>query len=487
MKILRLLRKLIKSEKKADTKPSDPPRPSSAKQPSEQPKAPAQTQPKSRSKPSSTGKPKPRRERSIVVGVDFGTSSTKVMWQDLSDNQFRVFRWPRSGSGTNDLALPSTLTVRDSVVEIGLPSAELRPGDLTFESIKLCVLCQGKPTVCRCQNNRFREGHLRVTGLSDGVPANAMASVFLAHVFQEVEGSLVKHHPDDDLLLLWNIGCPMDHLDEDRTKELWERMVSAAMELRLKLGSTISADILCEAKRVLERTVVPPAGERNFFVQPEGLAAVKAFLESPFSESKTYAIVDVGAGTTEVSFFFHGQMMAELGRPMRASYLGDSTFPVGGSKIDVQLAQVWGCAIEEARKRKERGSRKIPAVPATKEICSRYEMTCRSVVKSGRLQAPSDKRFDLFLIGGGGRMKTLQDQLAGMTLPGGFCRERLLRLAPPMTLKDRHSLEESYDLIANACGLASSIEWEYYPKIEVLPIPPPPQKPPIDSEELYPK
>ena len=37
-------------------------------------------------------RPVPRGERTIIVGVDFGTSSTKVIWQDLSDNHFEIFR-----------------------------------------------------------------------------------------------------------------------------------------------------------------------------------------------------------------------------------------------------------------------------------------------------------------------------------------------------------------------------------------------------------
>jgi hypothetical protein len=31
-------------------------------------------------------------------------------------------------------------------------------------------------------------------------------------------------------------------------------------------------------------------------------------------------------------------------------------------------------------------------------------------------------------------------------------------------------IEEDYDLVANACGLASSLEWDYYPLHEVTPM-----------------
>jgi hypothetical protein len=89
---------------------------------------------------------------------------------------------------------------------------------------------------------------------------------------------------------------------------------------------------MAEAATRLNNFVVAAPGERNYFVQPEGLAAVKAFLESPHAQPKTYAIVDIGAGTTEVSFFFSGGIMKEPGLPLRPSYLADPTQAVGGGK-----------------------------------------------------------------------------------------------------------------------------------------------------------
>jgi hypothetical protein len=107
--------------------------------------------------------------------------------------------------------------------------------------------------------------------------------------------------------------------------------------------------VLTDVAAGLKEFVVPSASERNFFVVPECLAAVKAFLESPHAEAKTYAIVDVGAGTTEVSFFFNGRIMAEQGQQLRPSYLADSTQPVGGLQIHLELARAWNCNLAVAR------------------------------------------------------------------------------------------------------------------------------------------
>jgi len=37
------------------------------------------------------------------------------------------------------------------------------------------------------------------------------------------------------------------------------------------------------------------------------------------------------------------------------------------------------------------------------------------------------------------------------------------QLMPPGKLKNRAEVQEHYDFLANACGLASSLDWEYYP------------------------
>jgi hypothetical protein len=54
-------------------------------------------------------------------------------------------------------------------------------------------------------------------------------------------------------------------------------------------------------------------------------------------------------------------------------------------------------------------------------------------------------------------------------------------------LSGRAALERDYDLLANACGLASSLDWDYYPPREVPPMTDlPRQRPPIDPDDNYP-
>jgi len=404
----------------------------------------------------------PLEERILVVGVDFGTSTTKVMWQDLSDNHFEVFRWNRKNGGQGSTLLPSTITFRGGTIRFGMADSDFVGGDIRLRSIKLCVLCEGRPENCRCGNEDAQSGAIRVPWLAETQPASAIAALFLSFVFGEVERGLRAQFPNDALTLVWNIGCPMDHLDVEDRKTAWERMTGAAMEFREKVLNPADGAFIREIRDLMDRMEVAPETVRNYFVQPEGLAGVKAFLESPHAEVRTYAIVDVGAGTTEVSLFFNS--------PGAPSYLADSTKAVGGGNIDLDLALALGCDPDKARMEKEAGMAEWPPLPTIADICRMYRRTCGSVVVEGLLLAPTDKRFDLFIIGGGGKLDVLRGALISTELLGGFVRERTLQLKPPRELRDREVLESEFDFLANACGLASSLNWEYFPPRDVPPM-----------------
>jgi Ethanolamine utilization protein EutJ (predicted chaperonin) len=420
---------------------------------------------------------RPRRyERTLVVGVDFGTSSTKVVWQDLNESYFELFRWRSDTKGIESALLPSTISVRAGMLVFGNSAPD--DSDIWIPSIKLCILCSRNASVCRCRGSMAKHGQIQLAGDQVPVPAAALASLFLAYVFQHVEAHLKQTFPNDELVFVWNVGCPMDHLDAADSKSSWERMAGTAMRLRGRVSNPAEMALLAEASEMFNNFV--PSPDSNVLIQPEGMAAVKAFLESARGpEEKTYAIVDVGAGTTEVSFFFNGGM--------KPSYLADSTEAVGGGKFDIELAERWRCDVETARRRKEQGAEEIPEVPSVAAIRRQYDRTCRMILQNRRLIARSNKRFDLFVIGGGGRLPILRDSLTACRLPGDFMWEKTRRLVPPANLRNASDVQAHYDLLANACGLASSLDWQYYPTHEVLPLPPPPMRPRPDRDDLYAK
>jgi hypothetical protein len=206
-----------------------------------------------------------------MIGVDFGTT-TKVVWQDLSDNKFEVFRWERPDTSLASLLMPSSMTLRNGSIHFGLPAQGMQEGDVRVQSLRACILCRHNPTICHCDHLVGQNGLLRLPGLDEKIPASSAASVFLAYVFREVENRLLVQFQDDDLVLIWNIGCPIDQLgDMDRRAE-WEKMVGVALEIRGRVTNSIDASLIVDAKRLIETFGVAPPAERNYSIQPEGLA-----------------------------------------------------------------------------------------------------------------------------------------------------------------------------------------------------------------------
>jgi hypothetical protein len=85
---------------------------------------------------------------------------------------------------------------------------------------------------------------------------------------------LMGQFPNDDLLLLWNIGCPMDYLDQAGRKSEWERMAGVAMELHRGVSNPASVALLAEVTARVNSFVVPPRFPRVHLVLHAGRTIV---------------------------------------------------------------------------------------------------------------------------------------------------------------------------------------------------------------------
>lgn len=427
-----------------------------------------------------------RTVRNLIVGIDFGTSTTKVVWHDTTASTFEVFRWQTESAGIESALLPSRIALHDQEFWFGRKAADLPNADLSIPWIKICVLCEGNPAICRrCPHSPAR-GTVEI-GRDGKASARVLAALFIAHVIGAVEGELQRRYAGEELRLQWNLGCPMDHIDSLNGLELYEGMVQLAWELRSDVGNPVGVDAAAAAESVLLDLPVPGESERGIHVRPETLAGVMAFLQSPHAEEGTYVIVDVGAGTTEVSMFLHGKDRSQPGQPFYSNYLNDGTFPVGGGDVNRELAKFWDVDIETARRRKESGHSIPDGIEAPVRIFRGYRSVCTMVRAENRLP-PSQCEYDLFAFGGGSRLDAVRRALGSDLHYPPLKVRRFERIRPPKNLVRFDGLEKNFDLFALACGLASTVFWDFRTPRETGPMAPPaPHQPRPDRDELYPK
>jgi hypothetical protein len=87
-----------------------------------------------------------RGERTLIVGVDFGTSSTKVIWQDLSDNKFEILAWYPDETGLRAFLLPSTIDISNSKIYYGRPTRRRLTAKFGYRRLSCAYYVETIPT-----------------------------------------------------------------------------------------------------------------------------------------------------------------------------------------------------------------------------------------------------------------------------------------------------------------------------------------------------
>lgn len=215
-------------------------------------------------------------EREVVLGLDFGTSSTKVVIGDSALGQ--AFAVPFTNeSGINRYLLPCR--IYESRCSFGLEG-----GSQVYRDLKLSLIAQ--PTHLTRQ--------IRVVS-------------FLAYVIRYARAWLLSEHADKyrNTLIYWRlrIGLPAaQHLDNELS-HIFETIGKAAWLASVTPGNIIHSDIdamLLRCKKLME------GNDIEVQVVPEIAAQIYGFVNSRqfnSDDKNLYLMVDVGAGSVDSSLF----------------------------------------------------------------------------------------------------------------------------------------------------------------------------------------
>src|SRR5262245_11207967 len=211
------------------------------------------------------------------VGLDFGTSSTKVVVRDVLVGQSYVYALHPGLPGYPSYALPSAVRIHDDRIWFG-PEAERRQGGRVFRSFKICLACQSHVGNCRgCETSEADAGRLGrfLLASSDPIDARELVTLYLAYVIATVRAAIRKRFAiGRDVRLTYNMCLPIDQFEAGPGREAFVR----ALFLAEKLADSIRDGVWVKAAREAYRTidaqypVTRDEKERQTFVQPEAVA-----------------------------------------------------------------------------------------------------------------------------------------------------------------------------------------------------------------------
>lgn len=371
--------------------------------------------------------PPEKQVRHLIVGLDFGTSCTKLVFRDQVDRRSMAVPLWRPPSGGNPYLLPSTISLDSK----GVFSLRPRDGIRTVWDPKMLLM--DSPG-----------GSFVVDGFGL-VPNKTLAAAFLALAlrrfrrwFQQQRASL---YGGMDLIWELNLGIPARSFDTSETQDAFRQVAAVACLLSPK-EAPLTFDgvesVMAEVAGFYRRPDFSRLEARREFgefmadsihVRPEIISSVLGYARSPLRREGLYLMVDVGAGTLDVSTFRIHQREGEDDFPIFTSEVQ----PLGAYRLHRRrVAAVIDQLSEETLRRMDEEVQvggPLPSLPdyapnlreqRLKEADSEFKHECEKLVSKVVCTTRRDrdcnasewsKGLPVFLCGGGSRLAFYRDVL----------------------------------------------------------------------------
>jgi hypothetical protein len=361
-------------------------------------------------------------KRIIHLGVDYGTSTSKL-----------IFRDPQAPGGTrvapiwhkNRFRIPSTVVVESGTLRFGHERGALqpRPDRRWLESLKMRVPGE-------VEGRAYKRGE----ALPEGFSASDLVTLTLYWLVSLAEGAVLSHlkwEPKDrgSLGLTLALGIPTSFYESRRLHQHFADLGSRAAMLRRERGPLGGESLSFDAARALleqAAALVPKGSGPLQDVYPESQAGLWWAFKSPTISEGRFAEVDVGAGTTNASVF----SLYDAGQDARKERLhvfGAAAVHQGMDDVDRALAGWEGTPDEWSKMRGQEG--KLLESEAAARACHVPMASIyagfglawkRGAKKNGayplELKYWLKGNFNLILSGGGSLVRAVRRQLA--RLPG---------------------------------------------------------------------
>jgi hypothetical protein len=291
-------------------------------------------------------------------------------------------------------ASPSLVRVVDGSVYFGSLALEGSSGRL-YRSLKVQLL-----------TSRYVDGMF-----PGGLTPDLLIAWYLSWVMSQIKAAIEKYFGRAGLRLFLNVAAPMNHIENKALKSRYLKIVQAAWEsvfgerpFSVQQGMSVE-----QASHVFDAWIgmeVPGRETRPFEVLPESVAPIVSLSLDPRMDPGVYMIVDIGAGTTELSVNHVG----DAGADQRVVCYEDQSCQFGGDNFD------WA---ERANREEPHVTRNASALVS--QLMKSFRRTWGIAYQKDGCNPVSRERwreFRVLLTGGGARRRGI---------------ERAIREALPMT------------------------------------------------------
>lgn len=379
-------------------------------------------------------------QRRVHLGIDYGTSSSKLVFRDYSapgGERATLIETP------NGYLSPSTVWCTSNQMAFGAPPAN--EPSTAFESVKMRVADEVKH-----DPGRYYFGPTRT--LPENYSAVDLATLSVWWLISQGELAIRRILRNVDTRLGMTLGIPMSFFSDSELRDTFLMIARSAWHLFREHGPLLSNVITFENGRAwLERAYAEirargpvPADEVRGWIRSEAEAAMLWAFRSPATPAGPYFKIDVGAGTTNASMFriVHA---VEGGQwvPKGFAFFGACSLPFGMDALDRHLAASLGMEEGRSLELRTQEDRLLRDTKAREDATKAFLEIRSTLVQAWKLGYPKImsnprevewwREADVFVIGGGSLVTPLANFLAkhpsdaSITIP-------LRRLETPLDL-----------------------------------------------------
>lgn len=386
--------------------------------------------------------PQPARQRHVHLGMDFGTCWSKLVLRDYeapTDRCFVVRPGARFDAGS-DYRIPSSVTVHDGRLYFGWTGRRMaeRPGAKVVTSPKMRAAF---PTLFADQE---RSVVLNAEELS------ILVVVYLLQVgFAGAQSYCAGLSQAATPRMTMSMGAPMSVLDDGPLRDLFVSIARVAYEIwrasgqqanfAKGVGIDLARDLLTAARaRVAQRAVIAS----REWVRSEAEAGLLWIFRSPRVSEGLYGCIDVGAGTTDVSFFrIRMRKEGEAWVKDALGFYSARSAPPAMDTLGECLAKFDGRAAAMLRGEENDVIRRhsLAQEPTVRSMCGRIHETYRQTWAEAYKKEKGVARwqnFGLFVLGGGSAVELVADALEGSVWQGQLLPRRIADAGIPEDLFD---------------------------------------------------
>lgn len=241
----------------------------------------------------------------LQVGLDFGTHSTKIVYSQIGKQLSRAVNFKHNLPNYPKYCLPSVAAFDDhGKLLLGVEAAKLlqdKEWDSGLQRLKVIVAGNhDKAFKDPISHEKFYE-HLKRHGCNETLTPERLTAIYLAYAMKKARELIEERteYKDVELDVTFNVCVPIDHLENNKVKSVFQNILTWAEAIERKWDEKgdefepINASYDLESKSHSE--------DRRVFLVPEAVAEMASYLVSLRKREGLHAIIDLGAGTTDVS------------------------------------------------------------------------------------------------------------------------------------------------------------------------------------------